>query len=66
MNNDISLIDPEQRQKTQLRCHFCGTGLFVKYMVSVFDPVVSSKSTTVACCNKCVLIFSGKDGGKDA
>lgn len=65
MNNDILLIDPEQRQKTQLRCHFCGTGLSVKYMVSVFDPVVSFKPTTVACCNKCALIFNGKDNCKD-
>lgn len=45
----------------KLRCHFCGETRSVKYEMDIIDPVVDSKLTTVAVCNKCALIHSKRD-----
>lgn len=47
------LIDPKDRKKC--RCYFCETNLSVKYLVEVYDPVISNKRTWVCACNKCAL-----------
>ena len=58
MANDFEYIPNWQGRN--LRCHFCGTNLSVKYAVKIFDPVVSDKPTKVCSCNKCVARMIGK------
>lgn len=39
--------------KKSLQCHFCGETRSVKYMATIFDPVVSNEPTKVCVCNAC-------------
>lgn len=51
----LKLIDPKDRKKC--RCHFCGTNLSVKYLVEIYDPVISNEKTFVCVCNKCAAFY---------
>lgn len=54
VNNTMGyeLIKPSERER--YRCHFCGETRSVKYIVSVYDPVVRSNGISkVTCCNMC-------------
>lgn len=53
----MELIPMEDR--SQYRCHFCLSEQSVKYFVEVTDPCESDEPTTVACCNKCALLYLG-------
>lgn len=39
----------------QHRCHICGTTKSVKYLMTVYDPIVDDKPVEVTVCNKCAL-----------
>lgn len=55
----MKLIPIEERGK--YRCHFCGTNKSVKYVIKIFDPVISDKPAKVTCCNKCALLYGQSD-----
>lgn len=42
----------------QYRCHICGTTKSVKYLMTVYDPVVDDKPVEVPVCNKCALLHA--------
>lgn len=44
----------------KFRCYFCGETRSVKYMKTIFDPVIDNNNWTKVCvCNKCAL-WGGK------
>lgn len=51
-------IIPEKDRKN-CRCYFCEETRSVKYIVKIFDPVLSSKPCEVTCCNRCALLHLG-------
>ena len=40
------------------RCYFCGDTRSVKYMMDIYDPVISNKMTSVCICNKCAARYA--------
>lgn len=50
----IKPISSDNRNKC--RCYFCGTDKSVKYIASIFDPVIDANNPTeIYICNKCAF-----------
>ena len=43
-------------QEKKLKCHICGEGKSVKYIIEIFDRFVSDEPFEVCACNKCALL----------
>jgi hypothetical protein len=44
--------------KKQLRCFECGSTKSVKYEMTIYNPVIDNKPTTVCVCNKCARTYT--------
>lgn len=51
-----TLIPQECREKK--RCYYCGASKSVKYMCSVYHPIVDTKPVKIYVCNRCASIHA--------